>query len=622
MKSGVIKSYTLQVELLFPSKSCNFATLQSRYPLLETINYPADLRKLSLNQLPQVCDELRKFIIESVLTHGGHFAANLGVVELTVALHYVFNTPHDRLVWDVGHQAYGHKILTGRRESFHTNRKMGGLSGFPKMDESEYDAFGTGHSSTAISAILGMAMAAKLDGNTSRQHIAVVGDGALTAGQAFEGLNNLSVSATNTLLILNDNNIGIDAHTGAINRHFNFINPKNNLFTNLGLKYFGPTDGHDILGLVKQLELLKTETSPRVLHIKTLKGKGFAEAEKEQTKWHSTAKYIKIENPGTQIPREQKTKINTLKYQDVFGLTLKELADTNKKIAGVTPAMPTGSGMLKAMEAYPDRFFDVGIAEQHAVTFAAGLAREGYVVFCSIYSTFLQRAMDQVIHDVCIQNLPVIFCIDRAGNVGDDGPTHHGMFDISMLRPLPNITIVAPSTGNELRKMMHYYAKHATGPVAIRYPKGFMDGKEINWAMPPAKVKEPEIRLVSEGEDLAILSFGTMLRNCKEALKLLKKEKINPALYDMNMAKPLDYGVLNDLFETYASFITVEDGSVIGGFGSAINDYNNESGAMAIIENLGFPDEVIEHGTTDELFAKFGLDAKGITEAVIRNLQE
>ena len=590
--------------------------LTSSYPLLETIDYPSDLRKLSLNQLTQVCDELRNFIIESVLTHGGHFAANLGVVELTVALHYVYNTPDDRLVWDVGHQAYGHKILTGRRESFHTNRKMGGISGFPKMDESEYDAFGTGHSSTAISAVLGMAMAAKLDGNFNRNHIAIVGDGALTAGQAFEGLNNLSGSGTKMLLILNDNNIGIDPNTGAINQHFNTIDPKNNLFINLGLNYIGPFDGHDILGLVKQLEKLKTESTPWVLHVKTVKGKGFAEAEQEQTKWHSTAKYIKIEDPET------KPITSKIKYQDVFGLTLKDLAKANKKITGVTPAMPTGSGMLKAMEVYPNRFFDVGIAEQHAVTFAAGLAKEGYVVFCSLYSTFLQRALDQVIHDVCIQNLPVIFCIDRAGNVGDDGPTHHGMFDISMLRPLPNITIVAPSTGNELRNMMHYYAKNANGPVAIRYPKGFINGEEIDWTMPPTKIVEPEIQLVSKGDDIAILSFGTMLQNCKEALELLKKQGINVALYDMKLAKPLNYLILNNLFETYSRFMTVEDGSKIGGFGNAINEYNTEIGANAVIESLGFPDKVIEHGTTEELFSKFGLDAKGIANAVYRNLSE
>ncbi len=586
--------------------------MTSKYSLLETINHPSDLRLFSLSQLPHVCNELRNFIIESVLTHGGHFAANLGVVELTVALHYVFNTPDDRLVWDVGHQAYGHKILTGRRTIFHTIRKMGGLSGFPKMDESDYDAFGTGHSSTAISAILGMAAAAKLDGNTNRKHIAVVGDGALTAGQAFEGLNNLSVSGTNTLLILNDNNIGIDPNTGAINRHFNTINSENNLFTNLGLKYSGPIDGHDILGLVNELTTLKKENDPRVLHIKTIKGKGFPEAEQEQTKWHSTAKYVKIEDPLV----KQETK--KLKYQDVFGHTLLELANLNPKITGVTPAMPTGSGMLKAMEAFPNRFFDVGIAEQHAVTFAAGLAKEGYVVFCSLYSTFLQRALDQVIHDVCIQNLPVIFCIDRAGNVGDDGPTHHGMFDISMLLPLPNITIAAPSSGKELREMMHYYSINAKGPVVIRYPKGLIHGNTIDWTLAPADVKEPKIQLVSEGNDIAILSFGTMLKNSEEALKLLKSKGLTPALYDMKLAKPLAKD-LNALFKTFTKIITIEDGSAVGGFGSAINQYNSENGFLAIIKMLGFPDEVIEHGTTEELFAKFGLDADGITKSVIKN---
>lgn len=598
--------------MLFPAKSRNFAKLTSKYSLLETINYPFDLRRLSLNQLPQVCDELRYFIIESVLTHGGHFAANLGVVELTVALHYVFNTPDDRLVWDVGHQAYGHKILTGRRTNFHTNRKMGGLSGFPKMDESEYDAFGTGHSSTAISAILGMAMAAKLDGNTNRKHIAIVGDGALTAGQAFEGLNNLSVSGTNTLLILNDNNIGIDPNTGAINRHFNTIHSENNLFTNLGLNYSGPVDGHDILGLVNHFETLKKEKDPWVLHVKTLKGKGFPEAEQEQTKWHSTAKYIKIEDP---LGKQEAKK---LKYQDVFGLTLLELANLHPKVTGVTPAMPTGSGMLKAMEVFPNRFFDVGIAEQHAVTFAAGLAKEGYVVFCSLYSTFLQRALDQVIHDVCIQNLPVIFCIDRAGNVGDDGPTHHGMFDISMVLPLPNITVVAPSSGMELRNMMHYYSKNAKGPVVIRYPKGLIHGNEINWTLSPAEIRDPKMELVEEGNDLAILSFGTMLQNAEKALKILREKGFTPALYDMKLAKPLAKD-LNTIFKTFTKIITLEDGSVIGGFGSAINQYNSENGFLADIKMLGFPDKVIEHGTTEELFAKFGLDADGIAESVIKN---
>ena len=598
--------------MLFLSKTCNFVALPSIYPLLKTINYPADLRKLSQSRLPQVCDELRQFIIETVLTNGGHFAANLGVVELTVALHYVFDTPHDRLVWDVGHQAYGHKILTGRRKVFHTNRKLGGLSGFPNINESDYDAFGTGHSSTAISAVLGMAMAAKLDGNTKRQHIAVVGDGALTAGQAFEGLNNLSVSGTNTLLILNDNNIGIDPNTGAINRHFNTIDPKNNLFTNLGLAYHGPVDGHNVLELVKLFNKLKKSKLPQVLHIKTIKGKGFAEAEKEQTKWHSTAKFVKIEDPVT------KHQGNVMKYQDVFGLTLKELAENNPKIVGVTPAMPTGSGMLKAMEAYPDRFFDVGIAEQHAVTFAAGMAKEGYVVFCSLYSTFLQRAMDQVIHDVCIQKLPVIFCIDRAGNVGDDGPTHHGMFDISMLRPLPNITIAAPSTGNELRSMMHYYAKYANGPVAIRYPKGSIYGEHIRWTFTPQKFL-PRASLVIKGNDLAILVTGSLLENCIKALTILDSIAIKPSLYYLKVIKPLDQKMMNLILKTYKTIITIEDGSAIGGFGSAIVEFRDSKYSDVKIETLGFPDNVIEHGTTDELFEKYGLDARGVAKAVMRN---
>jgi len=580
-------------------------------PLLEYIDYPSDLRKLHKDNLKQVCDELRQFIIETVLANGGHFAANLGVVELTVAIHYVFNTPYDRLVWDVGHQAYGHKILTGRRLNFYTNRKMGGLSGFPKMEESEYDAFGTGHSSTAISAILGMAMAAKMDNNYIRQHIAVVGDGALTAGQAFEGLNNFSVSNTNAIIILNDNNIGIDPNTGAINRHFNTIDSENNLFTNLGIHYTGPVDGHDVLALVYQLEKLKRQSAPRLLHIKTIKGKGFKEAEIEQTKWHSTAKYIKIADPDTQQVN------NKLKYQEVFGRTLTELATKNTKITGVTPAMPTGSGMLEAMDKFPDRFFDVGIAEQHAVTFAAGLAKEGFTVFCNLYSTFMQRAMDQVIHDVCLQNLPVIFCIDRAGSVGDDGATHHGMFDITLLRSLPNLTIVAPSSGKELRAMMHYYAKNAVGPVAIRYPKGFIHGEEINWNLKPELIAS-RILQISKGNDVAILSFGTMLQNCEEAAKLALKKDLNISLYDMKIIKPFDETSLVELIRGYKYLITVEDGCIIGGAGTGILEIANKFGVEVSVKSLGFPDKVIEHGTTDELFSKHGLDPSGILEAILK----
>jgi 1-deoxy-D-xylulose-5-phosphate synthase len=594
----------------------NFAPLGQQYPLLETIQYPKDLKPLGLNQLPQLCDELRAFIIETVITHGGHFAANLGVVELTVALHYVFNTPDDRLVWDVGHQAYGHKILTGRRNLFHTNRKLGGLSGFPKMDESEYDAFGTGHSSTAISAVLGMAMAAKLKGLKSRQHIAVVGDGALTAGQAFEGLNNLSVSGTNTLLIVNDNNIGIDVNTGAINRHLNSIDSRDNLFTNLGLHYEGPIDGHDVIELVKKLEALKETDFPKVLHIKTIKGKGFPEAEKEQTKWHSTAKYVKIEDP-------EKAKLPVKsKYQDVFGQTLLELAKHNDKIVGVTPAMPTGSGMIKAMEQFPDRFFDVGIAEQHAVTFAAGLAKEGLTVFCSIYSTFMQRAYDQVIHDVCLQNLPVIFCIDRAGNVGDDGPTHHGMYDTAILRPLPNITLVSPSSGEQLREMMHYYAINAVGPVGIRYPKGGIDGSEIDWTTLPISNEAPKTEQVNFGNDTAILSIGTMLKNCEKSLAILQANGIEASLYDAKIIKPADLKALEAILKNYNYVISVEDGSIIGGMGETLLELAAQIGSSCVIKNLGFTDVLIEHGTVDELFEKHGLDAKGIASAALKMHQK
>ena len=587
--------------------------MTSTYSLLETICFPSDLKKLNHDQLPTLCDELRAFIIEKVLAHGGHFAANLGVVELTVALHFVFDTPNDKLVWDVGHQAYGHKILTGRRENFSSIRKKGGLSGFPKIDESEYDAFGTGHSSTAISAILGMATAAKLDENIHRKHIAVVGDGALTAGQAFEGLNNLSVSNTNSLLILNDNNIGIDLPKGAINRHLNTIDNLNNIFTNLGLSYHGPINGHDVLGLVNTLNSLKHNTFPQVLHIRTIKGKGFPEAEREQTKWHSTSKFVKIVNPDSKPLKK------TLKYQDVFGLTVLELAKVNSKITGVTPAMPTGSGMLKAMEAFPERFFDVGIAEQHAVTFSGGLATEGYIVFCSIYSTFLQRALDQVIHDICLQNLPVIFCIDRAGNVGDDGPTHHGMYDIAMLMPLPNITMVAPASGIELRNMMHYYSSHASGPVAIRYPKGIIHGDEIDWQEWLTIPKKPETELISTGKDIAILSLGTMLQNCKDALDLLHKDGLTPSLYDVKVCMPLNKAVMDEIFNKHRTIYTVEDGSLVGGFGSVLKDYALESGKTNIIHSIGFPNRIIEHATVDELFETYGLNAMGISQIVMQN---
>lgn len=579
-------------------------------PLLDDIEFPYDLRKIQPIQLPELCGELRQFIIETVLAHGGHFAANLGVVELTVALHYVFNTPDDRLVWDVGHQAYGHKILTGRKNLFHTNRKFGGLSGFPKMDESLYDTFGTGHSSTAISAALGMATAAKLDGNTLRHHIAVVGDGALTAGQAFEGLNNLAISETRFLLIINDNDIGIDPNHGAVNRHLNHIDAKHNLFVNMGLSYSGPEDGHDVLRLIETFEALKKRKGPQVLHIRTIKGKGFEPAEREQTKWHSTSKFVKIETPGG-------VELNSgLRFQDIFGSTLLELAQENPKLVGVTPAMPTGSGMIKAMQAYPARFFDVGIAEQHAVTFSGGMAKEGYTVICHLYSTFLQRAYDQVIHDICIQNLPVIFCIDRAGNVGEDGPTHHGLYDIPMLMPLPNMTIVTPASGQALRNALHYYSKNLSGPVAIRYPKGMDEGPPIQWNGSGNGTLEPDIEEMSKGSDVAILSVGNMFKLCDEAMQLLRSSGIEAALYKIEKIKPINKPFVKSLFSQFKVLVCVEDGSIVGGFGSLMASLAAEYGYNGKLEIVGFPAQLIEHGSSEELFHKYKMDAQGILNRV------
>lgn len=588
-------------------------SLTTKYDLLSGIEYPEDLKKINLNQLPQLCDELRSFIIEMVLKNGGHFAANLGVVELSVALHYVYNAPDDKIVWDVGHQAYAHKILTGRKNLFETNRKLGGLSGFPNIFESSFDSFGTGHSSTAISAVLGMAQAALLKNYFERKHIAIVGDGALTGGQSFEGLNNLAVSATNTLLIINDNNIGIDKNTGSVNKHLSEINPLNNIFTNLGLHYTGIVDGHDVSELVSSLEMLRDIKKPGVLHIKTVKGKGYPEAEKEQTKWHSTSKYIKIENPQKQILQSKP------KYQDVFGKILLELANADSKICGVTPAMPTGSGMIEAMNVYPDRFFDVGIAEQHAVTFSAGLAIEGFRVFCSIYSTFAQRAYDQIIHDVCLQNLPVIFCFDRAGNAADDGATHHGMFDISMLLPLPNITIAVPPNAAVMRDMMHYFVKNANGPVAIRYPKGIIHDTEFNFDQLPETNFKKGIIKQNSGSKVAIIAVGTMLNECKETLKILEAKNINATLYSMQIVKPLDDEKVKEILAENKLVITVEDGCITSGAGSLIKIINSDNSFLCKVINLGFPDEVIPHGSYSEIFEKYGLDAQSIADVVIEN---
>lgn len=588
--------------------------MHTKYFLLENVNFPSDLKKLNLNQIPELCKQLRDFIIEKVLQNGGHFAANLGVVELSVALHYVFDTPNDKIVWDVGHQAYCHKILTGRRKIFDSNRKLGGISGFPSIFESEFDAFGTGHSSTAISAIHGMATASLLKNNIEQKHIAVVGDGALTGGESYEGLNNIAVSNTNSLIIINDNDIGIDKNCGAINSHLRNINHDNNLFTNLGLKYIGIVDGHNVHELISCFKMLKDIKKPCVVHIRTTKGKGYPEAEKEQTKWHSTTKFIKIEKPYEALKKGK------LKYQDIFGQTLIDIAEKNLKVCGVTPAMPTGSGMIEAMNRFPSRFFDVGIAEQHAVTFSAGLAKEGFIVFCSIYSTFLQRALDQVIHDVCIQNLPVIFCIDRAGNAADDGATHHGLYDLPMLLPLPNITIATPANAEELREMMFYYSQNSFGPIAIRYPKGAIVDEKFSYKTPVIKDRLAEIVQIEFGKNIAIIAVGTMLKNCYAATKILNENKIYPSLFSICIVKPLNTDKIAEIIKTHKLIITLEDGSIIGGAGSFIKSINSSLAFQSRIISLGFPDETIKHGSHSEIFELYGISPEAIVNTIFQNI--
>lgn len=569
--------------------------------LLKNIHTPADVKKLEKHQLTTLANELRQYLIDAISVYGGHFAANLGVVELTVALHYVFDTPDDKLVWDVGHQAYAHKILTGRREQFHTNRKLNGISGFPKIAESEYDAFGTGHSSTSISAILGMAIANKIQGK-SQQHIAVIGDGALTAGMAFEALNHAGSEQANILVILNDNSISIDANSVAIIDYESY-------FKALKFQYFGVEDGHNVETLADTLTSLKNIEGAKVLHCKTIKGKGFAPAEKEQTKWHAPGIFDKIsgeiEKKNTDIPEAPK-------YQDVFGHTLLELAKQNEKIVGITPAMPSGSSMNIMMEALPHRTFDVGIAEQHAVTFSAGLAKEGLIPFCNIYSTFMQRAYDQVIHDVCVQNLPVIFCLDRAGIAGADGATHHGAFDITYLRCLPNIVVAAPMNEKELRNLMYTAQHNPKQPFAIRYPRG--KGVMVEWQTPFTKLEVGKGQLLTEGNDIAILSIGTVGNTVQEAIKQVKDKSI--AHYDMRFVKPLDSELLHQVFTKFKKVITIEDGCLNGGFGSAVLEFMAENNYQAQIKRLGIPDEFIEQGTQKELHKICGYDIEGVLKAI------
>jgi 1-deoxy-D-xylulose-5-phosphate synthase len=621
-------------------------------PLLQSVNSPQDLRKLSREELHQFCDELRQYIIDVVSVHGGHFAASLGVVELTVALHYILDTPYDQLVWDVGHQAYGHKIITGRRESFITNRKYEGLSGFPKRSESEYDTFGVGHSSTSISAALGMAMAAKYKGE-NRKAVAVIGDGALTAGLAFEGMNHAGVADTDMLIILNDNCMSIDPNVGALKEYLTdittshtynkfkddiwkalgklpgknfsramasklehsikgFINKSSNLFEALKLRYFGPIDGHNITKLVDTLRDLKDIPGPKLLHIVTVKGKGYALAEKDQTKWHAPGLFDKITG---EIYKKKFELPQPPKYQDVFGHTIIELAEMNDKIFGITPAMPSGSSLKFMMDKMPDRAFDVGICEQHAVTLSAGMATQGMRVFCNIYSSFMQRAFDQVVHDVAIQKLPVIFCLDRAGLVGEDGPTHHGAYDIAYMRSIPYMVISAPMNESELRNLMYTAQLESNDhPFVIRYPRG--EGVMPEWKTAFEEIKIGTGRKIKEGKDIAILSFGHPGNFALSAIRGLKAEGLEPALYDMRFAKPLDEKLLHEIFAKFNRIITVEDGAIQGGFGSAVLEFMAQHHYTAEVKMLGIPDRLVEHGTLKQLHKECGFDAEGIAATV------
>ncbi len=619
--------------------------------LLKNIQYPEDLRKLKEPELEEVCKELRQFIVDTVSVHGGHFAASLGVVELTVALHYVLNTPYDQLIFDVGHQAYGHKILTGRRDVFHTNRILGGISGFPKREESIYDAFGVGHSSTSISAALGMAVASAYKGEHDRQHVAVIGDGALTGGMAFEALNHAGIEKSNLLVILNDNCMSIDPNVGALKEYLTSITTsksynrfrdelvallakisKNgpdaygwakkleqsvkgtllksaNLFESLNFRYFGPVDGHDVNKLVKTLEDLKHINGPKLLHVVTVKGKGYALAEKDQTTWHAPGLFDKITGEIKKMPSE---KPQPPKYQDVFGHTLVELAENNPKIMGITPAMPSGSSMNIMMKALPDRAFDVGIAEQHAVTFSAGLAAQGLVPFCNIYSSFMQRAYDQVIHDVALQNLNVVFCLDRAGLVGADGPTHHGAYDIAYMRCIPNMTVASPMNEEELRNMMYTAQQDNMGPFVIRYPRG--NGVMVDWQRPFKKLEIGRGRKLVDGEEVAILSLGHIGNEVSKAIVTLNAEGIYPAHYDLRFAKPLDEDLLHEVFKKFQKVITVEDGCLPGGIGSAIIEFMSDYRYKNNVTRLGIPDTVVEHGEQAELRNIYHYDEKAIVE--------
>ncbi len=620
--------------------------------LLQNINIPQDLKQLKSSDLPQVCDELRQFIVDVVSTKGGHFGASLGVVELTVALHYIFNTPYDQLVWDVGHQAYGHKILTGRKDRFHTNRIYKGISGFPKRSESEYDTFGVGHSSTSISGALGMAVASAYKGEKNKQHIAVIGDGSMTAGLAFEGLNHAGIENSNLLVILNDNCMSIDPNVGALKEYLTDIATshtynkvkddvwnllgkiskfgpnaqaiasklenamksallkQSNYFESLNFRYFGPVDGHDVVHLSNVLNDLKDIPGPKILHCLTKKGKGYEPAEKgSPTKWHAPGLFDK--NTG-EIIKSISSSPEPPKYQDVFGKTIIELAKKNNKIIGVTPAMPTGCSLAMMMEEMPKRAFDVGIAEQHAVTFSAGLATQGMVPFCNIYSSFMQRAYDQVVHDVAIQNLNVVFCLDRGGLVGADGPTHHGVYDMAYFRCIPNMVVSAPMNEQELRNLMYTAQLPNQGPFSIRYPRG--KGVMVDWQTPFEEIPVGQGRQLSDGDEVAILTIGHVGNFATKTIEELETYSI--AHYDMRFVKPLDEKLLHQIFEKHSKVITVEDGCIQGGFGSAVIEFMADYNYQAQIKRLGIPDKYVEHGTQAELWRECDYDTQAIVETV------
>ena len=625
---------------------------ENKYTLLTNINYPSDIKKLSVNQLPQLCDELRHFIIEQLANNPGHLGSSLGVVELAVAIHYVFDTPHDRIIWDVGHQAYPHKILTGRREKFHTNRQFKGISGFPSIKESEYDAFGTGHASTSISAGLGMSVASKIK-NEDRNVVAVIGDGSLTGGLAFEGLNNTSIIDNNLLIIVNDNDMAIDPIKGGWNdalgrlhtsktynrvryRLYNFLRNRNiitehgakkltrflntlkisrtshhnNIFEGLSIRYFGPSDGHDVIKLVDILSELKNHKKPRILHIITHKGKGYEPAEKEVTTWHAPGRF----NPETGERNNDKSQIPL--YQDVFGTTLLELAKENPKIVGITPAMLSGSSMSIMLKEFPDRVFDVGIAEGHAATFSAGMAKEGLTPFCNIYSSFMQRAYDNVIHDVALQNLHVVFCLDRAGIVGADGATHQGLFDIAYMRCIPNLTVAAPRNEHELRNLMYTAQQDDMGAFVIRYPRG--KGTTAEWHNTPVRIALGTGEKLKDGSDIAVLTIGTIANQARKAIEQIERENadIGIAHYDMRFIKPLDEKILHEVGKKFEKVITIEDGVIQGGFGSAVLEFFADNGYRVQTKRLGIPDTFVEHGTPDELYSMLGLDTEGIADSI------